>query len=151
MANTKKILIYGGIAALLYFLFKGGKKIVDATSLDFIVKGINPSLTNPGVEIELINPSSQTYTVNSILLNVLLNDSRIGTVSNLNTFTIPANNKVGLRLNIDWDLIQAATAVYGLLYRTNSKNINITGNINTNGVLLPVSAKYDLQPNAIGV
>lgn len=148
MVSTNKILTYTGIAVLVYFLFKGGKKLLTASNIEFIIKNIN--VAKPSITITLFNPGSETINIQNILLNVSIQNSRIGIIRNNQLFTIPAQNNVDLELKFDFDMIGASQLITQLFYRTKEYVFDISGTITADNIQFPVSKNYTLNPNVTG-
>jgi hypothetical protein len=121
-----------------------------ASRLNFVLGGISTSFSgiNPIVTVNLIvqNPTSGSFTVNSIVGNVLVNGALIGNISMFTPVQIPANGQVPLPLNILLNPVQVLTDVLNLLAGTAGSQVVVIvqGTANVDNLTIPIAIQYNL-------
>lgn len=135
----KKLLLILIPGAILFYLYNRSK-------LQFKIQGFKFS-PFPAVVIRLMNTTPIPAYINSILIDISLNTDVIGSVSNFNQITIPANSKIDTELKIDLNAIGLTALGYRWLQAANRKSINLAfnGTINLDNLAIPVTDNYILK------
>jgi len=112
----------------IYFQTIGMKK---ASGLNF------PTIT---ATFRVVNPTSSTLTIDSLAGDLMVNNKLLSTLSNNESFTVPAKSESLYTVNIKTPIFNALTTVVQLL-RAKTKNIKVdfVGTANSGGFLLPIN------------
>ena len=88
----------------------------------------------------IVNPTSSTLTIDSIAGDLMVNNKLLSTLSNNESFTVPAKSESLYTVNIKTPLINAFVTVVQLL-KSKTKNIKVdfVGTANSGGFLLPIN------------
>ena len=100
--------------------------------------GLNfPTIT---ATFRVVNPTSSTLTINSLAGDLMVNNKLLSTLSNNESFTVPAKSESLYTVNIKTPIFNALTTVVQLL-RAKTKNIKVdfVGTANSGGFLLPIN------------
>ena len=153
VAPKKKTLLYIGLAAGAALLAFGAKSIVDAKFLNWQIQDFKLSPTGGQIALGIINPTSSSYTVNSLNIDILDNDSRVATASYMGQLVILPMATTTLLLTITLDASGILTTLFSagaqLLQKgsdsdiaqgTATEEITIHGSANVDGIMIPVDA-----------
>lgn len=144
------IWIVAAVAAVGYFVYR---KMNFAKSLVFRLTDIKPdgNLKDPHlvISINVSNPSNQTANIKSIVGTLYLDDRSIAVINTATTQTILPQTDSILKVIAKPQLIGIAILIRELLYKSKRKNINprsykFEGNVNVDGVLLPINESISL-------
>lgn len=130
-----------GVGAFaLYFLSKAqaGKNI------KVYLSGLQLSKSNsvfPDIfaKFRIVNGSSTPVTLKSIVGDLYVNDRQIASVSNTDTFAIPANKEVFYSVKISPNVFTLLSIVTNLIKAKQRIKITFAGTINTTGVIIPIN------------
>jgi len=138
-----KSFIYLGIGAVVLYLLS---KTSAAKNLRIYFQtigmkkpsGLNfPTIT---ATFRVVNPTSSTLTIDSLAGDLMVNNKLLSTLSNNESFTVPAKSESLYTVNIKTPIFNALTTVVQLL-RAKTKNIKVdfVGTANSGGFLLPIN------------
>jgi hypothetical protein len=138
-----KSFIYLGIGAVVLYLLS---KTSAAKNLRVYFQTIGmkkpsgfnlPTIT---ATFRIVNPTSSTLTIDSIAGDLMVNNKLLSTLSNNESFTVPAKSESLYTVNIKTPLINAFVTVVQLL-KSKTKNIKVdfVGTANSGGFLLPIN------------
>jgi LEA14-like dessication related protein len=121
-----------------------------ASRLNFVLGGVSASLSGltPVVTVNVVvqNPTSGSFTVNSLVGNISVNGTQIGNISMFVATVIPPNNQVQLPLTVILNPAQVLTDLLNLL-TGNSGNqviVSLDGTANIDNIPIPVSIQYNV-------
>ena len=131
-----KYIIYIGAAVLAAYGFKKLYDVKGSTAnLDFEI--VDYDMTNFKVKARFINVGNSNLKVTSYLGTVYINDTKIGTLKNLNGFTLEANAEKEVSFDIQTSILTGGLASIQLLMGGFVKPvIKITSVINANGLII---------------
>lgn len=118
--------------------------------LNFIVTGVQLGFqgTTPQVTIQIAiqNPTSSSFTINSIVGNVFLNGQFIGNVSSFQTTAIPPNGQVTLPVNVLLNVAQVIADVIHIIDGSAGIQamIEIQATANIDNLAFPLDVSYKL-------
>jgi len=138
-----KSFIYLGIGAVVLYLLS---KTSAAKNLRIYFQtigmkkpsGLNfPTIT---ATFRVVNPTSSTLTIDSLAGDLMVNNKLLSTLSNNESFTVPAKSESLYTVNIKTPIFNALTTVVQLL-KAKTKNIKVdfVGTANSGGFLLPIN------------
>jgi hypothetical protein len=138
-----KSFIYLGIGAVVLYLLS---KTSAAKNLRIYFQtigmkkpsGLNfPTIT---ATFRVVNPTSSTLTIDSLAGDLMVNNKLLSTLSNNESFTVPAKSESLYTVNIKTPIFNALTTVVQL-FRAKTKNIKVdfVGTANSGGFLLPIN------------
>lgn len=142
MKNKSFIYLGLGAAVLLYLISK--KSAAKNLRIYFQTIGMKkptglnfPTIT---ATFRIINPTSSTLTIDSLAGDLMVNNKLLSTLSNIDTFTVPAKSESLYTVNIKTPIFNALTTVVQLL-KSKQKNIKVdfVGTANSGGFLLPIN------------
>jgi len=138
-----KSLIYLGIGAVVLYLLSK-KSAAKNLRIYFQTIGMKkpsgfnfPTIT---ATFRIVNPTSSTLTIDSIAGDLMVNNKLLSTLSNTETFTVPAKSESLYTVNIKTPIFNALVTVVQLL-KAKTKNIKVdfVGTANSGGFLLPIN------------
>lgn len=144
------IWIVAAVAAVGYYLYS---RMNFAKSLVFRLTDIKPdgNLKDPHlvISINVSNPSNQTANIKSIVGTLYMDDKSIAVINTATTQTILPQTDSILKVIAKPQLIGIALLIKDLLYKSKRNKINardykFEGNINVDGVLLPINESIKL-------
>lgn len=147
MANKNKGLIIVGLVgagAIAYFF---GKKALAGHNLNYKIRSINLNpISNAAIIFEVINPSNQQLSFDSITADISLDDNAVATVNYQKHTTIDANTSIDIPLKFKINPVDVASMLIskGISKSLNIKKIDITGTINGEGINLPIQKTINL-------
>lgn len=128
-------------ALLLLYLYQRSR-----LNFRFVGFKLNPK---PSITIQWLNPAQVPALLQSIVLDVYLKGSSIGTITNFNQLTIPSNNQATISLDISLNSFGLVALANTIITEGSNivKNvsIDIIGTINVDGISLPVNEKYNIN------
>ena len=101
-------------------------------------RGLNfPTIT---ATFRIVNPTSSTLTIDSLAGDLMVNNKFLSSLSNTESFSVPANSESLYTVNIKTPIFNALTTVVQLL-KAKTKNIKVdfVGTANSGGFLLPIN------------
>ena len=144
-----------GAAALVYVLFEGGKLAVSAVNakyLDFQTKDFSFSSTGGSISLAIINGSPSSYTLQSLIVDISDNGTRIATATYMGQLIIMPNATTILTLNITLDpagLIATALEEGTQLIKgngTDSQTFTAKGSAQVDTIMIPVNTTISVIP-----
>lgn len=134
------LLPIGAGAVALYFLSKAqaGKNIKVYLSGISLSKGSNV-IPDIFTKFRILNGSSTPVTLKSIVGDLYVNDKQIASVSNTESFAIPANKEVFYSVKVTPNVFTLLAIVTNLIKAKQRIKISFTGTVNTTGVMIPIS------------
>jgi hypothetical protein len=148
MKRNKIYIILGvAAAAALYFLSKGSA----AKKLQVYFKDIQigeiKGLKIPDIyaRFSISNPSNNKLTIDGISGQIFLNGNLFTTVSNFEKMTILPNTNTFYTVKLVTPSISAFYAVYNLIKKKQSAEIEFKGSINTMGIVLPIDESVNIK------
>jgi len=146
MKKALPIILTGAAAIFLYFVSKANAaKKLKIYFRDLSTKKI-PGQILPSifVRFNINNGSNTPITVNSIVGDIFVNNNPLGSVSNFDKFTIAANSQSIYSVKIDAPITSIAQTVFNLFKKKQKFSVRFEGNVNSSGVLIPISQKLEL-------
>lgn len=131
-------------AAVLYFMSKAqaGKNIkVYLHGLSFGGGSIVP---NVFLKFRLVNGTSTTVTISSIVGDVAINGKQFASVSNTKAFNIPANSETFYTVKLTPSALSSIAIVYNLLKNKQRVIAEFNGTVNSTGMLIPIQQKINV-------
>jgi LEA14-like dessication related protein len=147
--NLTLLLVGGGIAGLIAWqFFRKGRAL---KNLNFGIKGIDVDTKKKvvAVDFRIINPTKTPIRVDSIVCDLLLQDSAIGTLTYLVPTTIEPLKETILRIPVKLNPASLVTFFTDILLTKSSKlDFVIKGVVSAENILFPVNVPYsfDLTP-----
>jgi hypothetical protein len=142
MMKNKSFIFIGIGAVVLYLLSKTSAaknlRIYFQTIGMKKPSGLNfPTIT---ATFRVVNPTSSTLTIDSLAGDLMVNNKLLSTLSNNESFTVPAKSESLYTVNIKTPIFNALTTVVQLL-KAKTKNIKVdfVGTANSGGFLLPIN------------
>jgi LEA14-like dessication related protein len=144
------IWIVAAVAAFGFYLYS---RMNFAKSLIFRLTDIKPdgNLKNPHliISINVTNPSNQTANIKSIAGTLYMDDKSIAVINTSTTQIIEPQTDSILKVIAKPQIIGIALLIKDLLYKSKRSKINardykFEGNINVDGVLLPINESIKL-------
>lgn len=131
-----KYILYIGAAVLAAY---GVKKVYNlkgsTANLDIEIVDVN--LTNFSVKVRFINVGNSNLKIESYLGTVYINNTKMGTLKNLNGFTIEATSEKEINLDIQTSILTGTLAAVELIKSGREKqDIKIVSVINANGLII---------------
>ena len=143
--NIKTILPFalaGG--AVLYFMSKAqaGKNIkINLSGVNFSGGNVIP---NAFLKFRVLNGTSTSVILNSVVGEVFVNGKFFATVSNTDRFTIPANSETYYSVKLSPSGLSMIGILYNLIKNRQTVNVEFTGTVNTSGALIPINQKISV-------
>jgi len=142
MMKNKSLIFLGIGAVVLYLLSKTSAaknlRIYFQTIGMKKPRGLNfPTIT---ATFRIVNPTSSTLTIDSLAGDLMVNNKFLSSLSNTESFSVPANSESLYTVNIKTPIFNALTTVVQLL-KAKTKNIKVdfVGTANSGGFLLPIN------------
>lgn len=143
------IWIVAAVAAVGYFVYR---KMNFAKNLLFRLSDVKPdgSLTNPKViiSVSVNNPSNQKATINAVSGTLYLDQREISVVNTTNTQIIAPRTESIIRIVAKPSLVGIFKLLRDVFSKEKREGLEYTfkfiGNINVDGVLLPINEEYKL-------
>jgi LEA14-like dessication related protein len=140
-----EILIFGGIAAALYFFTKGVslnnlKYIATASSID-ISNPLRPVIT---IQVTVQNPTSGSLTLQSLAGYFSVNGSQAGNISYFTQTVILPNSQTIIPLQLSVNDLDLITIIMNYLNGTSSDvlTISVNATVNVNNVPAPLVLSF---------
>lgn len=131
-----KYIFYIGAAVLAAY---GIKKIYDVkgSTANLDLEIIDVDINNFKVKARFINVGNSSLKVTSYLGTIYIDNTKVGTVKNLNGFTLEANAEKEVSFDIQTSILTGSLAVIQLLMKGFKKpDIKIDSVINANGLII---------------
>lgn len=137
----KKFLPYGLLALAGYYAWRYFRKGIAGKLLNVKIRRLNLfPLKSANLEIDVINPTNSSINFDSITLDLSLNDYPISTLNYQKNTTITGNGITTLKLPIVINPLESGQFVFNLLTTKGKvKNIKVSGTINGEGIVIPIS------------
>ena len=143
------IWIVAAVAAVGYFIYR---KTTFAKNLVFRLSDVKPSgsLKDPKIiiSVNVSNPSNQKATIKAVAGTLYLDDKEISVINTTTTQIIEPQTDSTLRIEAKpqiFGIVKLLQELYSKAKRKKIKpNFRFEGNINVNGVLLPINESYNL-------
>lgn len=132
-----------------YILYSLSKKINDARALNYEITGLNLGFSGGSIVLTVINPTTSSYVIDSIVADIYDNNNRIALISFLGQATIlpGSTTNLTLPLKIDplgtvVDLLQGASQLIFDKSKTANPNadkhvLQLNGTIVVQGFTIP--------------
>ena len=143
--QMQAIVLLGLCGVVAYFGLKGTKKVMGLKSIR-----VSPSkfdLKKQTVSIEILNPSSETIQVKSLVADISLNGSQVASVDTTNAITIKALDKQIVTFPLHLNPLALATITKSILqknFNVKAPKIAVTGSANVMDYVLPFSVNFNL-------
>ena len=136
------ILLIGAGAAIAFWLYRK-KKAAENLQVFFkdlfIKKGRGTVVPDIFARFNIINGSSAALSVRSLTGEIFVNGISVSSVQQLERLTIPGNSVAVLTVKIVTPVLNLAQLAYNLATNKKQLKIKFEGNINSSGVLIPIS------------
>lgn len=134
------LLPIGAGAVALYFWSKAqaGKNIKVYLYGLSLSKGTS-AIPDIFAKFRIVNGSSTPVTLKSIVGDVFVNDKQIASVSNTESFSIPANKEVFYSVKLSPNVFTLVSIVWNLIKSKQRIKVTFNGTINTTGIMIPLN------------
>ena len=133
------LLPIGAGAVALYFWSKAqaGKNIKVYLSGVSLGRGSNV-IPDIFAKFRIVNGSNTPITLKSIVGDLFVNDKQIASVSNTESFDIPANKEVFYSVKVSANVLSLISIVTNLIKAKQRIKVAFNGTINTTGLTIPI-------------
>ena len=136
MRQTLPFVAIAAAAGVLWFY---SRKKRFAASVKFGLKGIKLSGTTVIAKLSILNPSSQTATIKTVLGTLYYNGQAIATVKNFKPVTVVAAGESETELIFVPSLLGVLSSLADLVGTKKVKGFKIVGSALVDGVLIPLN------------
>jgi hypothetical protein len=137
MKNTFLILVAAG--AGLYFLGKRQQVKKAVTSVRFQLKQVKLVGTTLIVKLGVLNVSNSTAKFNSLVGDLILNNTTIATAKNFKPITIKAAGETDIEVTLVPTGVGVVSVIADLIGGKKVKGFKFSGTANVNNILFPVN------------
>ena len=132
-------------AALAYGAFRFIRKGKTAKTLNIKLRSLKlRPISKAAIVLEVVNPTNEPLSVNSIVADVLVNDFALSTVNYQQAATIPANGSKTFELRIKINPLESAAFLANLLTSKNLGVVTLRGTVSGEGITVPISITQNL-------
>lgn len=131
-------------AGVIYAVSLYGKTTA-AKNLKVLFQGLKFEKSGSGnllpallLSFKIINPSSNTLQINSIVGDIFLNDSLLSTVEQTNPINIPANNISIYTIKLQTGITNVLQSFLSLIRKKQKAVIRFEGVANSSGFMIPI-------------
>lgn len=134
--NNKLILGLGALAATAIYFFKGKKEALENVRITPLDIAINKQKTNIrnlvfNLKLKIANPGNFKVNINTINLDVIINNKKISNFQKSNITSIEPNNAKTINLEISVSNLAVIDVVLNMLSDQDGINIHLLGEVNT--------------------
>jgi LEA14-like dessication related protein len=134
--NNKLILGLGALAAAAIYFFKGKKEALEnvrITPLDIAINSQKTNIRNLvfNLKLKIANPGNFKVNINTINLDVIVNNKKISNFQKSNITSIEPNNAKTINLEISVSNLAVVDVVLNMLADQDGINIHLLGEVNT--------------------
>lgn len=134
--NNKLILGLGALAAAAIYFFKGKKEALENVRITPLDIAINKQKTNIrnlvfNLKLKIANPGNFKVNINTINLDVIINNKKISNFKKSNITSIEPNNAKTINLEISVSNLAVVDVVLNMLADQDGINIHLLGEVNT--------------------
>jgi hypothetical protein len=137
--NKNLLLLLAAFGTAGYFFYKKKQVTTAATSVRFNLKQIKLSGTNIILKLGVLNASSQSATLKSIVGDLVLSGNTIATVKTFNPVSIKPAAETDIELTLVPTGVGIVTTIANLVTGKKIKGFTFTGKANVNNMLIPIS------------
>jgi hypothetical protein len=137
--NKNLLLLLAAFGTAGYFFYKKKQVTTAATSVRFNLKQIKLSGTNIILKLGVLNASSQSATLKSIVGDLVLSGNTIATVKTFNPVSIKPAAETDIEITLVPTGLGIITTVANLVTGKKIKGFTFNGKANVNNMLVPVS------------
>jgi len=141
MKKSLPFIIAGAGLILFYFLSKAkaGKSLkINFFDISF-GSGSGFNVPDLFVRFQIINPSRTPITIDSIVGDLIINNENFATISNVEKFTIPAQQTILYKVKVQIGVLNAFTTLYTLFKNKQKLKVTFNGNVNSSGIMIPIN------------
>jgi LEA14-like dessication related protein len=147
--NNKVILGLGALAAAAIYFFKGKKEALEnvrITPLDIAINSQKTNIRNLvfNLKLKIANPGNFKVNINTINLDVIVNNKKISNFQKSNITSIEPNNAKTINLEISVSNLAVVDVVLNMLADQDGINIHLLGEVNTDLGAILIDYKKDL-------
>jgi hypothetical protein len=136
MRQTIPFVIIAAAAGAVYFY---ARKKRFAGSVKFGLRSLKLSGTNVLAKIAILNPSSQTAVISSIVGTLIYNGQAIGTIKQFNPIRVAAAKETETTITFVPSLLGVLSSLADLAGSKKIKGFKIVGSALVDGVLVPIN------------
>lgn len=139
--KLSNVLILLGLGGVAYYFYR--KKNMQG-ALRYSIKKVSLKGTNILLDLGILNPTSQTATINSVVGDFYIKNTIVGTIQYFGSLKIAGNGETTLPITIKPSGLGVLSALKNLLSKGGFKNLSakIDGTINVNQVAFPLNIEY---------
>jgi LEA14-like dessication related protein len=147
--NNKVILGLGALAAAAIYFFKGKKEALENVRITPLDIAINKQKTNIrnlvfNLKLKIANPGNFKVNINTINLDVIINNKKISNFQKSNITSIEPNNAKTINLEISVSNLAVIDVVLNMLADQDGFNIHLLGEVNTDLGAILIDYKKDI-------
>ena len=147
--NNKLILGLGALAAAAIYFFKGKKEALENVKITPLDIAINSQKTNIrnlvfNLKLKIANPGNFKVNINTINLDVIVNNKKISNFQKSNITSIEPNNAKTINLEISVSNLAVIDVVLNMLADQDGINIHLLGEVNTDLGAILIDYKKDI-------
>ena len=147
--NNKLILGLGALAAAAIYFFKGKKEALENVRITPLDIAINKQKTNIrnlvfNLKLKIANPGNFKVNINTINLDVIINNKKISNFQKSNITSIEPNNAKTINLEISVSNLAVIDVVLNMLADQDGFNIHLLGEVNTDLGAILIDYKKDI-------
>lgn len=130
-----------------YFAFKFAKKGIAAKNLNVKIRSLKlDPISAAGVIVEIINPTDYAISFNSIVLDLIIDNNAISTISLQRSYTIQGNKAIEVVLPVKLNGFEILLFIKDFLTNKGKiKKIALNGSINGEGFIIPVKIEQNIS------
>jgi hypothetical protein len=136
---NKTILLLAAAGAAAYYFYKKNVVTTAATSVRFNLKQVKLTGTNIILKVGVLNASSQSATLNSIVGDLVLSGNTIATVKSFNAVSIKPAAETDIEITLVPTGIGILATIANLVGGKKIKGFTFSGKANVNNMLVPIS------------
>jgi LEA14-like dessication related protein len=132
------------LGCLLLACTKTPKQLVyqDVKNFRLLSLSLTPDI---GMDLQLYNPNTYPLTLKDANINVFINDKRVGIVSLMTSFSVPANDTFLLPVKLQADLTNIFANAYSIL-SNKPVDVHLQGSIKAGrGIYLNIPINYQTK------
>jgi LEA14-like dessication related protein len=147
--NNKLILGLGALAAAAIYFFKGKKEALENVRITPLDIAINKQKTNFrnlvfNLKLKIANPGNFKVNINTINLDVIVNNKKISNFQKSNITSIEPNNAKTINLEISVSNLAVVDVILNMIADKDGINIHLLGEVNTDLGAILIDYKKDI-------
>lgn len=139
-------LVIGLVGAGVY-IFSRLETVGAASRLNYVFKSIGVEfksawLVQINIDIDIQNPTSTSFTINSMTGNLSLNDNFIGNLSNFTATEIKGNTQTAYRIALQLNTLSLPSTILDMFNNFSGITAKVTGTVNVDNLNVPIELSY---------